>query len=84
MYKLRNVLKQEPNAIRETVIAVLGLLVTVGVIDVSAEIVAAAGVGISMLLGLFYVRPLTASTDALSKLTDAETGTQKPRRRRTR
>jgi hypothetical protein len=72
MYNLRNVFAREPNAIREAILAILGIFVMLGVIDVSAEVVAAVGVAISLVLGLFYVRPLTASKDALNELGEAE------------
>jgi hypothetical protein len=70
MYNIRNVFKQEPNAIREAVIAIFGVLVMTGVVNLSAEAVAGVGVVVSLVLGLFYVRPLTTSKDALRELKD--------------
>lgn len=68
MYSIRNVFKQEPNAIREAVIAVLAVLVMTGVVDISAEATAGIGLCVSLVLGLFYVRPLSTSTSALQDL----------------
>lgn len=68
MYSLGQVLKQEPSAVKEFVTTVLGTLVLMGVIDVSKDVIVGSGILISVLLGLFYVRPLTASKDAINQL----------------
>lgn len=68
MYSFRQVFKQEPNAIREVVLLTLGVLVALDVIQISEEVTAMVGVLISALLGLFYVRPLSVSRDAIREL----------------
>lgn len=68
MYSIKNVFKQEPNAIREAILAILAVLVMTDVIQVSEEVTAGIGLCVSIVLGLFYVRPLTASKDALKTL----------------
>lgn len=68
MYSLKQVLKQEPNVIREFVILLLGVLVMTGAIEMDEKVLAGIGVLVSSGLGLFYVRPLTVSKDALDKL----------------
>lgn len=68
MYSLRQLLKQEPSAVKEFVTTVLGTLVLMGVIDVSKDVIVGSGILISVLLGLFYVRPLTSSKDAINQL----------------
>lgn len=68
MYDPRNIFKQEPNAIREAILAILAVLVMTDVVDISEEATAGIGLCVSLVLGLFYVRPLTASKDALQSL----------------
>lgn len=68
MYSLKQLLRQEPSAVKEFVTTVLGTLVLMGVIDVSKDVIVGSGILISVLLGLFYVRPLTASRDAINQL----------------
>lgn len=70
-YSLKNVFKQEPAAIRAAVLAVLGVLVMTGVVTLSAQAVAGIGVSVSLVLDLFYVRPLSASKSALHELSEA-------------
>lgn len=68
MYSLAQVLKQEPAAVAAAAKVVLGVLVLVGVLTMSAEALAGWVIAIEALLNLFYVRPLTVSKDALSNL----------------
>lgn len=68
MYSMKNLLQREPNAIREFVLAVLGVLVMTGVVHISAEAVAGIGLVVSSGLGLLYVRQMTVSKAGLRKL----------------
>lgn len=68
MYSIRNILVQEPNAVRGGVLAVLAVLVMTQVVTVSAEAVAGIGLAVEVVLNLFYVKPLSVSRDAMSKL----------------
>jgi hypothetical protein len=61
MFSPRNLLTQEPAAIKAAVLAVLAALITTGVIGISAEAVAAWGLAIELVLGLLYVRSVTTS-----------------------
>lgn len=68
MYSIRNILVQEPNAVRGAVLAVLAVLVMTQVVTVSAEAVAGIGLAVEVVLNLFYVKPLSVSRDAMNKL----------------
>lgn len=68
MYSIRNVFRQEPNAIREAILAILAVLVMTDVVNISEEATAGIGLCVSLVLGLLYVRPLSASTSALEDL----------------
>lgn len=71
MYNIRNVFKQEPNAIREVVLSILAVPILLEWWEIGAEAVAGVGLAISLLLGLFYVRPLSASVVALKQWGEA-------------
>lgn len=65
-YSLASLAKQEPNAIRSCALAIGAALVITGVVDVTAEALAAWGIALESLLTLLYVRPLSVSKDALA------------------
>lgn len=68
MYSIKELFNKEPNAIREAVITILGILVMTDVVSISADAVAGIGVGVSIVLGLFYVRAKSVSKAALEEL----------------
>lgn len=68
MYSIRNLLTQEPTAISAFIIATLNVFVLASVIHLSKDVVLATNTSLVLGLGLFYVRPLTASKSALSEL----------------
>lgn len=68
MYSLGQILRQEPNAIRTALLAILGALVITGVVELDAEEVAAWGIAAETVLTLLYVRPLSVSKDSLNEL----------------
>lgn len=70
MYSVKNLLKQEPTAISAFIIATLNVFVLAGVLHLTKDVVLAINTSLVLGLGLFYVRPLTTSTDALKKLSD--------------
>jgi hypothetical protein len=70
MYSVKNILKQEPMAISAAIIAVLNTFVLAGLIHLTKDVVIATNTSLVLVLGLFYVRPFTTSTDALNKLGD--------------
>lgn len=74
MYSLKNIFKQEPNAIREAILSILAVLVMTDVVEISEEATAGIGLMVSVILGLFYVRPLSASVDALKELSVKKKG----------
>lgn len=71
MYDLRNILKQEPNTIREVVLLWLTGLVVLDVVNLSDKATAIIGLIVSNTLGMFYVRVMSVSKDAIEKLTPA-------------
>lgn len=71
MYSIKQVLKQEPATVVGVVNLWLAFLVTVGVIDVSAETIASFGGALNATFLLFYVRTLVSSNDALKQLGEA-------------
>lgn len=68
MYSIKNVFKQEPNAIKAAIVTLLATLVMAGVVNLSGEQVAGYGLALEVLLGLFYVRPLSISKKAIDDL----------------
>lgn len=72
MYGIKNVLTHEPVAVKAALVAVLGALVITGVINLDGEAVAAWGIAVELVLGLFYVRQTSASKAALDEWKDAE------------
>lgn len=56
-YNLGGILRKEPAVVAAVAEAVFSLLVLMGVIDVSATVVAGVGGVTAMVLALFYVRP---------------------------
>lgn len=68
MYSLKNILKQNPLAVKSAIFAILGALVITGVVTLSAEALAAWGVAIEMVLNLFYVSPSTVNRSKLEEL----------------
>lgn len=73
MYSIGNILRQEPTTVSAAVIAILNVLAAAHVFAVSTEQLAAINTAVVMLLGLFYVRPLTASKAGLEKLATKKT-----------
>lgn len=67
-YSLANILKQEPSSISAVFIALANLLPLMNLVQLTADQVNGMNVALVLVLSLFYVRPLTASKDALSKL----------------
>ncbi len=68
MYSIKAILTQEPNSVSATIIAILNLLVLAGVVHLTGQTIAAANTAVVLLLGLFYVRPLTTSKSAMNEL----------------
>lgn len=68
MYDLRNIFKQEPNAVRTAFLTLLAIPVLLGWIEISAEAVAGIGLGVETTLSLFYNRRLSVSKFALEEL----------------
>lgn len=54
--------------VKTAIVAVLSALIITGVITISAESLAAWGVAVEVVLGLFYVRQATVSKDGLEQL----------------
>lgn len=73
MYSLRNLLKQEPNAITAVVMLGANLLVMLGVVGMTALQLGGLNAFLLATLNLFYVRPLTASKAGLEKLVTKKT-----------
>ncbi len=68
VYSLKNILKQNPLAVKSAAMAILGALVVTGVITLSSEAIAAWAVAIEMVLNLFYVSPSTVNRAKLEQL----------------
>lgn len=67
-YGFRNLLKQEPTAISAFIISTLNVFVLAGVIHLTKDVVLATNTTLVLGLGLFYVRPLTASKSSIAEL----------------
>lgn len=70
-YSPKQLLAQEPSAVKAAILAILVALITTGVITLSSEAIAAWGLALELVLGLLYIRPLTVSKAGLSELDGA-------------
>lgn len=76
-YNFRNVLTQSPDKIKNTILAVLGVLVVVGAFgDPGGEVVAGVGIAIERALDLLYVAPVKNASETNQFLHTVELGKQ--------
>ena len=72
MYSLRRLLKQEPSILSGLLAQVLATIGTLGLSPFSDRANTAIVGLVALFLGAIYVRPLTASRDALQEVADAQ------------
>lgn len=76
MYSIGNALTQAPDKMKNTVLAVLGALVVIGVIEASGEEVAAVGIAVERVLDLLYAAPLKKKNEEAHTLRAIDFGKQ--------
>lgn len=68
MYSFKRVIAQEPNAVAAALMALLNVFVMTGVVSWGGDVVAGVNTALVLVLGLFYVRPLSVSKSGLEEI----------------
>lgn len=68
MYKVSQILDQEPALVSATVIDVVALGEILGVYNLTGDAIAAIGLAVTSVLAMFYVRAKTVTKDYLEEI----------------